>query len=362
MSEKLLVVQAVVPDYRVGFFECLQEIKDCSIKCGESYFSQSVRTSSDVTRLSSCKSAKNYYLFNSQILFQVWQGILRDLSSKSVAVVELNPRALTSWLFLFRSKFAQRGKVVVWGHLYNRSGVVPWIRKKMIGLADGVVFYTREQVMEAKKILSIDNKPCGCAPNAISYSSEIRVSNEAGTDFIYVGRLVEEKKPLLLVEGFRRARPNLNRDAKLHIVGDGPELKSLKAAIRKAGLERAIIMHGHVSKREILAELYSSCIASVSPGYVGLSITQSLSFGKPMIVADKENHSPEIEAMVPGLTGHYFVADDSQDLAARMIDFDRSRGEWLEKSASIAQFCQDNYTYESMAQGFMSVVDSLKTV
>ena len=51
------------------------------------------------------------------------------------------------------------------------------------------------------------------------------------------------------------------------------------------GIDRDVIFYGHVSEPSELRSVYGASVASLSPGYVGLSVTQSLGFGVPMIVS-----------------------------------------------------------------------------
>ncbi|MDH8179555.1 glycosyl transferase, partial [Klebsiella pneumoniae] len=74
-----------------------------------------------------------------------------------------------------------------------------------------------------------------------------------------------------------------------------------------------------------LKEIYSKSFVSISPGYVGLSITQSLSFGVPMLVSKDENHSPELEALQTGLNGGFFNTNDPQSLADEILKYFHGR-------------------------------------
>ena len=142
-------------------------------------------------------------------------------------------------------------------------------------------------------------------------------------------------------------------------MGDGPEVSSLNSWVESHNLSSRIFIHGHISDYEKLKQLYATSIASVSPGYVGLSITQSLSFGRPMIVADNEPHSPEIEALKPGVTGEFFCANSETDLANKLIWFYENRDSWKNKSESISRFCIENYTYESMVDGYVKLIEEV---
>ncbi len=356
---KTIIVQAVIPDYRVGFFERLSIEREMKFVFGDYYFEKSVVTSDNAVNLKSKESSINKYFFNRGLLLQIWPSMINDLFSTTTIVVELNPGCITSWLVLFRSFFLRFGKAIVWGHLLNRKGQLPFFRKLMILLANGVIFYTHKQSDEFK-LLKLDKYTChGVASNAVLNSSRVVSFDNVGVDFIYVGRLTKAKKSRLLAKAFRVALDKLSGNSILHFVGDGPELPNLKIWVNNNGLSDRIIFHGHISDYEKLKRLYENSVASVSPGYVGLSITQSLSFGRPMIVADNEPHSPEIEALKPGMTGEFFCADSETDLANKLIWFYENRDSWKNKSESISKFCIENYTYESMVDGYVKLIEEV---
>ncbi|HCG2922863.1 TPA: glycosyltransferase [Klebsiella pneumoniae] len=355
----VIVVQAVIPDYRVGFFESLSLKKKIKLVFGDCYFEESVVTSSNAFSFRNKHISKNRYLCWRKFLLQTWPSIFRDLFSPSVIVVELNPRCITSWLVLIRSFFLGFGKSVVWGHLLNRKGRLPLLRKIMIFLANGVIFYTNQQSEQFQSIRLSKHTSHGVAPNAVLNASNVVHFDSPGKDFIYVGRLTSAKKAQLLARAFQIALNKLGNDSKLHFVGDGPEVSSLNSWVESHNLSSRIFIHGHISDYEKLKQLYATSIASVSPGYVGLSITQSLSFGRPMIVADNEPHSPEIEALKPGVTGEFFCANSETDLANKLIWFYENRDSWKNKSESISRFCIENYTYESMVDGYVKLIEEV---
>ena len=87
----VIVVQAVIPDYRVGFFESLSLKKKIKLVFGDCYFEESVVTSSNAFSFRNKHISKNRYLCWRKFLLQTWPSIFRDLFSPSVIVVELNP-------------------------------------------------------------------------------------------------------------------------------------------------------------------------------------------------------------------------------------------------------------------------------
>lgn len=98
------------------------------------------------------------------------------------------------------------------------------------------------------------------------------------------------------------------------IVGDGPERGVLAKKAISLGVE--IRFWGECYDEATLAKLYKASDLTISPGKVGLTALHSMAYGTPVISHDNLDHQmPEYEAIVPGVTGDFFVEDSSDDLA-----------------------------------------------
>jgi glycosyltransferase involved in cell wall biosynthesis len=361
MNSNLIIVQAVVPDYRVGLFESLAVNSVVKIVCGEEYFS-SVSTCDDVWELKYFLRSKNYYFLGRRALLQVWPSYSKDIFTSNIRVVELNPRCITSWLSLLSSRVLKRGKTVVWGHLLNRAGEQKRFsaRQLMLKLANGALFYTKGQ-MDAFRATSVGQSTIsGYAPNSVVYADQVTYFSEAGRDFLYVGRLVAEKKPLVLLNAFLLACEQGLVDSRLHFIGAGDQLEALQQRLVQSPFRDRVLLHGHNNDYAFLRELYRGSVCSVSPGYVGLSITQSLSFGRPMLISEHEPHAPEIEAFMPGVNGRFFHTDDAEDLARHLMAFYLERDLWAAKSAELSAQVLEKYTYEAMARGYLALIEEVR--
>lgn len=354
------IVQAVLPSYRIGFFNLLTNNYAFILVVGDEYFSPTVLSDFDNSKNVRLVSSRNFYFFNRMFLLQTWKGMFSFLKG-SLRVVELNPRCIYSWIALLSSYFFGFGKTVVWGHLNNRSGKYSpkSLRGLMVRLADGCIFYTRGQADKFRSVHSNYNKPVGFAPNSVLFEKEVCPVDIVGADFCYVGRLVEEKKVMLLLDAFLLVCQKGNTESMLHIVGAGPQLSLLKRKLEGSQYQHRVVFYGQQSDPVFLKRIYEQSVCSVSPGYVGLSITQSFSFGRPMLVAKNENHSPEIEIFSETVNGYYHISDSSVDLALKMALMYENRDTWAGKSQFIASDIANNYTYERMAEGFMKVVNSI---
>jgi glycosyltransferase involved in cell wall biosynthesis len=120
-----------------------------------------------------------------------------------------------------------------------------------------------------------------------------------GSYLLFVGRLVPEKAPDLLVRAFR-AMPG---DLRLVIAGGSSFTDDYVAALeREAAGDRRVIMAGYVYGEE-KDELYANAAAFVLPSFLeGLPLTllEAASYGTPVVASDIPPHLEVVGADAPG--------------------------------------------------------------
>ena len=314
---RVALLRPAIGAYRRPALEILSERLDGGLRvfAGDSDFAPTSRTTSDLGGL--LEPVENHYLLSRRLLWQ--RGCWRPVMEADVAVLELNPRMLSSWALLLLRKLRSR-PTVLWGHAWPRAGRgarTDPLRALMRALADVVLVYTETERRDL--LAQVPDARVMAAPNAIYRASDITPVEPlpAGPGaFVSVGRLVPLKKPRLLLDAFLEARPRLPEGTTLTFVGEGPMRPELEARAAAAG---AVRFAGQVDDLGHLREIFEPALASVSPGAVGLSIVQSHSFGVPMIVARDEPHGPEIEAARDGENCVFVVSDSPAALAEAMV-------------------------------------------
>jgi glycosyltransferase involved in cell wall biosynthesis len=344
------VLQTVSADYRQPVWRALVELSHGSvlILAGTRYFDPTIVTRHDDS--SPLVTVRNCYFAGRRLLIQ---GLpLRLVLGAEAVIAELNPRILSTWLLLCLRRILRR-RTILWGHAFSRretSAFAGCARQLMRQLADTVVAYTdSERDSLARRM---PNKDIRVAPNSLLSRDDMRprLGADVARDFIYVGRLVATKRPELLVRAYLSVSDTLATSGRLVIVGEGPQRKSLERRVAEAGATDRVLFCGHVSRVQDLRSLYATALASVSPGYVGLSLTQSLAFGVPMIIADQEPHSPEIEAADPGSNCVFFTAGSASSLADAMKAVSRDARDWRARAEEISRACRSRYSTEAMAE------------
>lgn len=303
------------------------------------------------------KRVRNVFLFKRRATFQVG-SFIKCLLAKGL-ILDLNPRSVSVWMLLVLRRIFWR-RTAVWGHAWPRKGAgaaSDVLRGMLRKLSGTVIVYTQSQ---AKELLHKEPKlRVIAAPNAIYSLSEMRSlppSRKGGLDILYVGRLVSEKKPSLLLRAFVEGCHALPEETNLIFVGEGPEASELKAIAGASHCANRICFKGHVSDPAALASLYSESLFSVSPGYVGLSITQSFGFGTPMLISRDERHSPEIEAAIDGVNSRFFESDNVNHLVYMMHMFFAESGVWIARREEISASCAASYSAENMAMKILSAL------
>ena len=350
---KLVIIQTVIPDYRKYFFSAIEMALNNSFELygGDFYFESSVKSDLKIAK----KPVINHFYFNRKLLFQtgIWHLLFKDI----ILVMEMNPRIVSNWIFLVIRRIINR-KTVLWGHAWPRNGVhskSDLLRNCMRLLANKIIVYTNQQQLELKN--KMPKKDILAAPNAVVSASMMAFTRSSNQfNLIYVGRLTKRKKPYFLVKAFASEVDKYPSNTKLIIVGEGEEKDKIKKYIANNKLSNRIELLGHISNHEKLKELYFNSFFSISPGYVGLSITQSFGFGVPMLVSKDENHSPEIEALKIEENGLFFKTDSKSDFNKTLLEAFKKRDSWVQKRMQILSFCKQNYSTEAMAKVFIDLV------
>lgn len=350
-----IILQTVAPDYRSKLYYYIKQEfgESFAVYAGLEYFESTVKTD---TSIAGFKKIKNIFLFNRSFLIQI--GMWKDVIRCNTLVMEMNPRILSNWVTLIIRKLLKK-RTILWGHAWPRSGSrskTDKLRKIMRDMGDSIIVYTKSQKEEL--VAAEPHLKVNYAPNALYFKDEMNVGVENPehiNNLIYVGRLTNLKKPKLLLQAFHEALPHLDENANLIFVGDGEEKEGLEIYIKNNNLQNRVILTGHISDYSELSNLYSKSLFSVSPGYIGLSVTQSFGFGVPMLVSRTENHSPEIEAVFENENALFFETDDLESFKKSILSIYANKQNWIDKRESVSAICKEKYSINAMGNTFINL-------
>jgi colanic acid/amylovoran biosynthesis glycosyltransferase len=133
-----------------------------------------------------------------------------------------------------------------------------------------------------------------------------------------VGRLAPEKAQGLLLEAFATARER-GLEARLRIVGEGPERPRLEARIQELGLADCCTLVGALGGADVDAEYEAAHAFVLSSRVEGLPVTLMEAFAHALpAVAPRLAGIPELVG--DGESGWLFETGDGEDLARALLD------------------------------------------
>ncbi len=160
------------------------------------------------------------------------------------------------------------------------------------------------------------NKTAQYVPNGVTPQEPVGPEpiKQFGLDkdsyILFVGRLLATKGPKLLIDAYKKVRPNL----KLVIVGGSSHTDTYEKMLRKEASEDILFLGYQYD--ECLKALYSNCRLFVFPSSIEglpLVLLEALSFQRPVLFSD----IPENREIADGL-GISFKSGDVDDLAEKL--------------------------------------------
>jgi glycosyltransferase involved in cell wall biosynthesis len=279
----IAILQPYIPHYREQFFNRLRQRAPFDLYCYEE--AERAREWNFLPGQTRVKYVGNIKA-GPFILFNPLPFLKKEYT---VLVLMLNVAHISTWLILLLKPFI-RQKVILWGHgisvkRYVREERKPHILLKwMIALSDGIWFYTGKELALWQRIVPGIN---GHALNNTISDVESILGMDAPDKRALKARYgIRQSKVIIYCARFnepgRRVDLLLELIEKLHperfafiIIGEGrlkPDFSSF----------RHVYDFGAVYDRKVKDELF--CIADIyfQPGWVGLSVVEAMSYGKPV--------------------------------------------------------------------------------
>lgn len=328
---KLCIIYNFAQHYRANIFKLIDSTFDC-----EWYFGQ---TMADVKKMDySILSHPVHEMKKRKFGFFVYQSGVPSLIRKDFTHYLILPdtRSLSSWLFLFLSRFHSKKKVYIWTHGWygKESGIESFLKKIMYRLPNGGVFLYGNNARELMIKEGFNPDKLFTIHNSLAYDKQIEIRKELKPLSIYRNHFCNNNKNLFFV-GRLTAVKKLDQILKamvicrkrgvmcnLTLIGGGEKADELKALAKSLGLENQVWFYGPCYDEIELSSLIYNADLCVAPGNIGLTAMHSMVFGTPCITHnDFPYQMPEFEAIHDGITGAFFKRNDVENLATQICNW-----------------------------------------
>ena len=207
----------------------------------------------------------------------------------------LKPKLIIASMFrsqIFSSVVKQKNCKLIWveqNTYYNRTNL-HWLMMRIVS------FRVHRIICTSLKILEISNRRISkrksiLLPNPINTLNPRELKTSRSDDFVFIGRMVEQKNPFLAIRSFNQfvnQYSDLSSNTRMHFIGDGNLLRETKTLSVELGIASKCIFHGDIPLEKMFNVLNSSKVlvsTSTIEGF-GLARLEALSAGCCVISTD----------------------------------------------------------------------------
>jgi len=271
-----------------------------------------------------------------------------------------------------------------WSHGYNRkTGFEPgkrwidWYRLQLLRMVDAHIIYSefdkrvlKEYIPEEKIFVAqntLDTRRLAEIKAQLDQEGKNDIKKSLGIthkyNLIFIGRLLHEKRPDVLVDIYALLRDRYPERIGIHFVGKGEMLESIRERVRELGAEEDFYFHGSIYDEVESGKLLYASDMMVMPGYLGLSVNHAFCFDCPVMSfvrkGDFPAHSPEVEYVIHGQTGYLVEDHTSQAMAEAIHNYLSDPEKQKDFQGAIRDMVKNTFPIEKMVGGALDCVDYL---
>ena len=292
-------------------------------------------------------------------------SVLGAVCATSTSYDIVHFQALGPSLFTLLPRIASRAKVIVtchgldwqrdkWGKFSSR--LIHLGEQAAVRYAHQIIVVSKElqsyfQKTYDRETIYIPNGPAAYAASDPHFSYGMSLGLAQGKYIVYLGRLVPEKCPDLLIQAFRNLEP---QGWKLVLVGGNSDTPSYTAALTKlAAGNPNIIFTGELRGRHLAEILRGAGLFALPSNLEGLPLAmlEAMNEGIPVVASNIPPH----HQLVSGRRGIMFQAANIES-CVQQLEWAIQNPEEMSTMANRAQqYVRQNYTWEHIVAETLGV-------
>ncbi len=344
-KKRVLIIQSLIPHYRVPVFNELAKHVDLTVVYDKGTVPDGAEFG--IVKIDTIRIKHFPHIHKKNIL---------HMAKKYDAVISmLDGSFLTTRLLCW---LRGKTKLILWGigvaagynTRYDSSQETSEKYFKMIQKADAALFYSQYPVEkystlgEAKEKLFVANNTVRVLP----------IEKKDKDSILFVGSLYKAKKIFELLEGYKKARELCGHLPKLVIIGGGDDSADVSKWVNDNGMTDDVVLTGAIYNEEVLSDYFSHAIMCISPDQAGLTVLQSFGYGVPFVThkdAITGGERLNIKNKENGL-----LIDSFDEIADVICDCAKNKNAYIEMGNNAKHFYDENRTVEHMVSGFLEAI------
>jgi glycosyltransferase involved in cell wall biosynthesis len=198
----------------------------------------------------------------------------------------------------------------------------------------------------------------GVIPNVVRTDVFFEIFNKSGFDFVTVSNLDDNKRTQDIIKSFHLVNKDIPY-TKLHIVGDGPNRRSLEGLVQELDISSCVKFHGALQKEgvaNVLARCHCFILASEIETF-GVVVIEALAAGLPVICSD----TPGVKSIITeGFLGEIIPTGDLIGFKESMLGIINNYECWSLCSEKRHQFVERAFSPEVVGRKIKNwIADSI---
>ncbi len=276
-KSRVLIVQEVVPLYRIPLFKGLSEIFDITL----GYRGECQDFHNDLKKMKINIPTPGEWKEMDMLEFdREINQIIDVFRNFDITIIPLVPHRKALYVI---ERIRRYTKVIVWGigvaasydTRYDSVQCMSPSFESIISMSDAAIFYS--DYPRSKYIKNgLPPWKMFVANNTVEVIEVGNINHSSNKYFLFVGSLLHQKRIDLLLEAYKKAYEICPGLLPLRIIGDGEEYDFIMNWINQNSLNGKIELKGAIYEEDKLKEEYSSACLSLSSDQAGLSVLKSM--------------------------------------------------------------------------------------
>lgn len=210
-------------------------------------------------------------------------------------LMDLKPDFIISSIYrsqIFSAIVKPKNTILIWveqNTYYNRTRI-QWIVMKILSFRVSRIICTSVEILMITED-KISKKRSLLLPNPINLLDSSVIDVVRNSDFVFIGRMVDQKDPLLALQSFKHflnTYKEISTNSRMHIIGEGHLLIEVKSLSIEFGIADKCVFYGDISINKMLEILNTSktlISTSLIEGF-GLARLEALGSGCCVVSTD----------------------------------------------------------------------------
>ncbi|MCI2068657.1 MAG: glycosyltransferase [Bacilli bacterium] len=248
-----------------------------------------------------------------------------------------------------------RGRTVYFHYHFNAERLLSpeeWFPRRLERKPDKYIFITQASLKKAETIREFRKIPKAMVYNLSRYTKYENYSYKGGK-IIFIGRLVGQKRPQLLVQSAQILK-NDHIPFTLDIIGDGPLKDELQSLIAKNNLENEVRLLGPIN--DPLENIRSADLAVFTSSYEGYLLVTGEANSQSVPVISSNWGAGVKEVVEDGVSGFIIDSSDPKAYASKVEELLNDKEKLLALKKSSYEYFVKSHSKEAVKEAWKKIL------